>query len=1015
MKSVRKVISLLLVVLMTASLFCTAVSAATLSDLISKAIGDAETAIANGGTDNSNTTGKDTGSTLAAAEPSKTVVTITVPTGTTITSPGKTDYTADGTANPLYIQGGGGSLDLPNTAAATAYLFGDFSSAGTTITVGSGWTVYIGNADVNGKTVPTSVTADTSAGGNVYAIKASGGSIIHLESGKITANTVNSGASNIQCNAYGVYLDGASTLFMGRQLTTAYTEGAGIFTSGTTGDFGITALNGSTVYLRQGQVYSQGQHATAVYADNSSVTSDIAGVMGTQQDVVFYAHTANASANTALNITGTASTSVNWRITGCGAVFEGNTALSAAVASTQTGPLAGGTFRAIGGGTAIYTGGYGSIRGALAQNYYLRDDASGDYFGYSDGSRAVSDSGKTVSGTATAANAMQELNYKMGISGGKYYLPCDIELSSRLMPKGTHTLDLCGRNITDTGTGDTCTIEVPASGVLTLLDSRSSGYTNMIGTPAGVIRTASTGSAVKVDAGAYLTLGKSGAYGPMISGVDSSVTDNQAADGIYGILNSGSIVAYSCGVYGTCAGVNTQDSGGGSTSLVDVKASSASGAERAVFCGRSYGLRQTGGALNIAGGIFSLDIGSTAAVSKTAAAPWGLYVNYGTRTANAVADTAISGGYFYSVATDGIYNGRNLMLGDIMAETLSFTDNNLGVSVSSGSVSPAKTYKIAAPSVMHGDENATAKNAWDNYEYYGYAIYNGMADSVSQEYNSATKTYSASTRAFSRYFTVGDNSIYKTVQTTNKKICTCCGAEYTGTSCPNCTSSRCSVCGKCPNHCTCKNTSLVSDDHFAYITGCSNGCFKPTGTVTRAEAATILYRLMQNKNYISSKTFTDVNHKDWFYTAVSCLASKGVINGYTNGKFMPYGKVTRAEMCAMAARFYSIKETTIHFTDVPASYWAYKYIASAVAYGWINDSHGRYYPDQAMTRQEIVVFVNSMTGRIPDEYFINNNIASLTTFPDVTVSNAAYYQIIEAANGHTYVQTDGVETWKALK
>ena len=62
-----------------------------------------------------------------------------------------------------------------------------------------------------------------------------------------------------------------------------------------------------------------------------------------------------------------------------------------------------------------------------------------------------------------------------------------------------------------------------------------------------------------------------------------------------------------------------------------------------------------------------------------------------------------------------------------------------------------------------------------------------------------------------------------------------------------------------------------------------------------------------------------------------------------------------------------------------------------------------------------IILDDPMTGRIPDEYFINNNIASLTTFPDVTVSNAAYYQIIEAANGHTYVQTDGVETWKALK
>ena len=213
----------------------------------------------------------------------------------------------------------------------------------------------------------------------------------------------------------------------------------------------------------------------------------------------------------------------------------------------------------------------------------------------------------------------------------------------------------------------------------------------------------------------------------------------------------------------------------------------------------------------------------------------------------------------------------------------------------------------------------------------------------SQRIDSTTGAHAATLSAdtFTAYFTVGDNTVYDTIANANKMVCTCCGAEYTGNSCPNCTNSRCSVCGKCPNHCTCKNTHLSTDDHYAYITGVGNYKFQPNGTLTRAQAATIFYKLMQNKNYISSKNFIDVNHNDWYYTAVSCLASKGVIAGYQDGTFKPNGKVTRAEFCAMASRFYSLKETTIHFSDVPVTHWAYKYIASAVAYGWISDSTGR--------------------------------------------------------------------------
>jgi hypothetical protein len=186
---------------------------------------------------------------------------------------------------------------------------------------------------------------------------------------------------------------------------------------------------------------------------------------------------------------------------------------------------------------------------------------------------------------------------------------------------------------------------------------------------------------------------------------------------------------------------------------------------------------------------------------------------------------------------------------------------------------------------MHGTDNVASKDDYDNYQYYGYAIYNGLAGAGSYEYNTNTGLHVVTVRDFSSYFTVGSNGDYKNTSAGTQKVCTCCGQTYTGASCPNCTNTRCSVCGKCPNHCTCKNTDLVTSDHFAYISGYPNGTFHPTGTLTRAEAAQIFYSLLQNKNYTSSKYFIDVNHNDWYYTQVSCLASKGIISGYPDGYF----------------------------------------------------------------------------------------------------------------------------------
>lgn len=139
------------------------------------------------------------------------------------------------------------------------------------------------------------------------------------------------------------------------------------------------------------------------------------------------------------------------------------------------------------------------------------------------------------------------------------------------------------------------------------------------------------------------------------------------------------------------------------------------------------------------------------------------------------------------------------------------------------------------------------------------------------------------------------------------------------------------------------------------------------------------------------------------------------ITGYPDGTFKPTKSVTRAEFCAMASRFFSLKEGSVKFTDVPATFWGYKYIASVVARGYLDDVEGAYEPNGAITRAEVVSIVNRMLSRSADSAYLAKGDEGLKTFTDVAETDACYLDVMEAANGHDYTKSGKTETWKNLK
>ena len=209
---------------------------------------------------------------------------------------------------------------------------------------------------------------------------------------------------------------------------------------------------------------------------------------------------------------------------------------------------------------------------------------------------------------------------------------------------------------------------------------------------------------------------------------------------------------------------------------------------------------------------------------------------------------------------------------------------------------------------------------------------------------------------------------------------------------------------------------LNTADHFAYVQGYPDGTVKPTGNITRAETAAILFRLMDEgsrKTYYSTKSgFRDVASGSWYNTYVATLNNAGVITDSSNGYFRPNEAITRAELAAMLAKFSETTSAANYFNDVSAKYWAANAIAICAKLGWITGyPDGTFRPDKNVTRAELMAMINRATGRAPKS--ADAFLPGMKTWSDNTADKWYYLDVQEATNSHSYT-VKGSETWTAL-
>ena len=224
------------------------------------------------------------------------------------------------------------------------------------------------------------------------------------------------------------------------------------------------------------------------------------------------------------------------------------------------------------------------------------------------------------------------------------------------------------------------------------------------------------------------------------------------------------------------------------------------------------------------------------------------------------------------------------------------------------------------------------------------------------------------------------------------------------------------------------SVTLPAEYHFAYIVGYGDGNVGPDRNMSRAEAAAVFARILaeargDDLTEARSASFPDVDPDAWYAGYVAYLEQLGVVVGYDDGKFHAGASITREQFVTMCVRLdewmalETYESERVGFADVKDSHWAAAFIHEATRNGWIvGYPDGKFHGGDEITRAEVVTIVNRMLGRTADEAFIRHNEDSLNTFRDLQNPHYwAYYDLMEAANGHTVITGAEPETWHEVK
>lgn len=157
--------------------------------------------------------------------------------------------------------------------------------------------------------------------------------------------------------------------------------------------------------------------------------------------------------------------------------------------------------------------------------------------------------------------------------------------------------------------------------------------------------------------------------------------------------------------------------------------------------------------------------------------------------------------------------------------------------------------------------------------------------------------------------------------------------------------------------------AVIDVTRSVVLEGYSDGLLHLEDSLTRAQMATIIYRLLDADTLAkydrATSNFTDVSPTAWYSRYVSTIANAGIVSGVGNDCYNPDGKLTWAHILTVLSRF--VEPTTYALQNIQYSGWALQSVQTAVALGWIGD-YANFNPDAVITRGEFQQLVNGVLG-----------------------------------------------------
>lgn len=218
-----------------------------------------------------------------------------------------------------------------------------------------------------------------------------------------------------------------------------------------------------------------------------------------------------------------------------------------------------------------------------------------------------------------------------------------------------------------------------------------------------------------------------------------------------------------------------------------------------------------------------------------------------------------------------------------------------------------------------------------------------------------------------------------------------------------------------------KEKPIKARVELPYITGFEDGSFGLGQTMTRAQACTVVARLVAGGDAnipAGASAFTDVAATEWYTKYIAYCEAKGLLKSYS-GTFAPNQAITRAEFVELVYNIGLLNDAGKNgtFTDVPADHPRAAVISAAGKAGLVNgydNGNGTFSfkPDNTISREEVVTVINNAYGRKSDKaYLVSAGFGGL--FTDVNADHWAFPAIVDASVFHFACREVGAEadTW----